>query len=46
MIAMGSKVIGFNNMTQVFKILRESVDEIRRQMQHRKDCLSIDFFLL
>jgi hypothetical protein len=33
MIAMGSKVMDIDGTTNVFKIVKESVDKIRRQVE-------------
>ncbi len=45
MIAMGSKVMDMDGTINVFKIVKESVDRIRRQVEKSEQKLSIDFFL-
>lgn len=45
LIAMGSKVMDMDGTMNVFKVLKESVDRIRRQVQKSEERLSMDFFL-
>ena len=45
MIAMGSKVMDMDGTLNVFKIVKESVDKIRRQVEKSEQKLSMDFFL-
>lgn len=45
MIAMGSKVMDFDGTVNVFRIVKESVDMIRRQVDKSEGKLSLDFFL-
>lgn len=45
MIAMGSKVMDMDGTINVFKIVKESVDKIRRQVEKSEEKLSIDFFI-
>lgn len=46
MIAMGSKVMDMDGTVNVFKVLKESVDHIRRQVEKSEEKLSMDFFLV
>ena len=45
MIAMGSKVMDMDGTLNVFKIVKESVDMIRRQVEKSEQKLTMDFFL-
>lgn len=45
MIAMGSKCIDFDGTLNVFKILKESVDSLRRQVDKSEQNISLDFFI-
>ena len=45
MIAMGSKVMDMDGTTNVFKVVKESVDRIRRQVEKSEEKLTMDFFL-
>ena len=45
MIAMGSKVMDVDGTINVFKIVKESVDKIRRQVQKSEQKINMDFFL-
>jgi hypothetical protein len=45
LIAMGSKVMDMDGTMNVFKVVKESVDRIRRQVQKSEEKLSMDFFL-
>jgi hypothetical protein len=45
LIAMGSKVLDIDGTVNVFKIVKESVDRIRRQVEKSEQKLSMDFFL-
>jgi hypothetical protein len=45
MIAMGSKVMDMDGTINVFKIVKESVDKIRRQVEKSEEKLSMEFFL-
>jgi len=45
MIAMGSKVMDMDGTVNVFKIVKESVDRIRRQVEKSEQRLSMDFFM-
>jgi hypothetical protein len=45
MIAMGSKVMDMDGTMNVFKIVKESVDKIRRQVEKSEDKLTMDFFI-
>ena len=45
MIAMGSKVMDMDGTMNVFKVVKESVDKIRRQVEKSEEKLTMDFFL-
>jgi hypothetical protein len=45
LIAMGSKVMDMDGTVNVFKIVKESVDHIRRQVEKSEKKLTMDFFL-
>lgn len=45
LIAMGSKVMDTDGTVNVFKVVKESVDQIRRQVDKSAERLSMDFFL-
>ena len=45
LIAMGSKVMDTDGTINVFKIVKESVDKIRRQVDKSEAKLSMDFFM-
>lgn len=45
LIAMGSKVMDTDGTINVFKIVKESVDKIRRQVDKSESKLSMDFFM-
>ena len=42
---MGSKVMDVDGTLNVFKIVKESVDKIRRQVEKSSQHISMDFFL-
>ena len=44
LIAMGSKVTDFDGTINVFKVMKESVDSIRRQVQKSESKLGMSFF--
>lgn len=44
LIAMGSKVTDFDGTINVFKVMKESVDSIRRQVQKSETKLGMSFF--
>ena len=45
LIAMGSKVMDTDGTVNVFKVVKESVDQIRRQVDKSAERLTMDFFL-
>jgi hypothetical protein len=45
MIAMGSKIMDVDGTVNVFKVLNESVDTIRRQVEKCEEKINMDFFL-
>lgn len=45
MIAMGSKIMDVDGTINVFKVLKESVDNIRRQVEKCEEKINMDFFL-
>lgn len=45
MIAMGSKCIDFDGTLNVFKILKESVDSLRRQVDKSEPNINMEFFV-
>jgi hypothetical protein len=45
LIAMGSKVTDTDGTVNVFKVVKESVDQIRRQVNKSEEKLSMNFFL-
>lgn len=45
MIAMGSKIMDVDGTVNVFKVLNESVDHIRRQVEKCEEKINMDFFL-
>ena len=45
MIVMGSKCLDVDGTINVFKILKESVDHLRRQVEKSSPSISMDFFL-
>ena len=45
MIAMGSKCIDFDGTLNTFKILKESVDSLRRQVDKSQKNINMDFFI-
>lgn len=45
MIAMGSKCLDVDGTINVFKILKESVDNLRRQVEKSAPSISMDFYL-
>ena len=45
MIAMGSKCLDVDGTINVFKILKESVDHLRRQVEKSAPSISMDFFI-
>jgi hypothetical protein len=42
---MGSKVMDTDGTMNVFKIVKESVDQIRRQVEKSEEKLSLSFFM-
>ncbi len=42
---MGSKVLDIDGTVNVFKVVKESVDRIRRQVEKSEQKISMDFFL-
>jgi hypothetical protein len=45
MIAMGSKCMDIDGTLNVFKVLKESVDSLRRQVDKSEQNITMDFFL-
>ena len=45
MIAMGSKCMDIDGTLNVFKVLKESVDSLRRQVDKSEPNITMDFFL-
>jgi hypothetical protein len=45
MIAMGSKIMDVDGTINVFKVLNESVDSIRRQVEKCEEKINVDFYL-
>ena len=45
LIAMGGKVMDMDGTVNVFKIVKESVDHIRRQVEKSEQRLTMDFFM-
>lgn len=45
MIAMGSCCTDFDGSLNVFKVQKESVDALRRQVEKSEDKISMDFFM-
>ena len=45
MIIMGSKCLDVDGTINVFKVLKESVDNLRRQVEKCVPTISMDFFL-
>ena len=45
MIAMGSKCVDFDGTLNIFKILKESVDTLRRQVEKSDQNISMDFYI-
>ena len=45
MIIMGSKCLDVDGTINVFKVLRESVDSLRRQLDKCSQTITMDFFL-
>lgn len=45
MIAMGSKCMDIDGTVNVFKVLKESVDSLRRQVDKSLPNISMDFYL-
>ena len=45
MIAMGSKCMDFDGTLNVFKVLKESVDSLRRQVDKSEPNICMDFFI-
>ena len=45
LIAMGSKITDMDGTVSVFRVVKEAVDDIRRQVEKSKDNIRMDFFL-
>ena len=45
MMAMGSKVTDVDGTINVFKVMKESVDSIRRQVEKCDEKINMEFFL-
>ena len=45
MIAMGSKCLEVDGTINVFKILKETVDGLRRQVEKSEPNINIDFYI-
>ena len=45
MIIMGSKCLDVDGTINVFKVLKESVDSMRRQLEKCAQTITMDFFL-
>ena len=46
MIIMGSKVMDVDGTLNVFKVLKQSVDDVRRQVDKCESKINLDFFLI
>ena len=46
MMAMGSTVLEVDGTVNTFKILQESVDKVRRQIEKCESKVSLDFYLM